>query len=151
MPIYIEIGDDTCAPEESQRIERTAQATLQQQEIAAKSELSIIITDDAQLQELNQQFRDVDAPTDVLSFPADFSDPESGVAYLGEILISYPRVMAQAQSGGHTPEAELQLLVVHGILHLLGHDHGDEAEKAAMWTAQAEIIHALGVNIILPE
>ena len=97
-----------------------------------------------------QQFRDVDAPTDVLSFPAEFSDPESGAAYLGDVLISYPRVVAQTQSGGHTPEAELQLLIVHGILHLLGHDHADEAEKNTMWAAQAEILATLGVEITPP-
>ncbi|MBT3390589.1 MAG: rRNA maturation RNase YbeY [Chloroflexi bacterium] len=150
MSIYIEIGADTCLPGESQRIEAAAQATLAHQGISATSELSIIVTDDAQLHELNQQFRDVDAPTDVLSFPAEFSDPESGAAYLGDVLISYPRVVAQTQSGGHTPEAELQLLIVHGILHLLGHDHADEAEKNTMWAAQAEILATLGVEITPP-
>lgn len=150
MPIYIEIGADTCLPEESQRIEAAALATLAHQGISTTSELSIIVTDDAQLHELNQQFRDVDAPTDVLSFPADFSDPESGAVYLGDVLISYPRVVAQAQSGGHSPEAELRLLIVHGILHLLGHDHADEAEKALMWAAQSEILTTLGVEITPP-
>lgn len=150
MPIYIEIGEDTCLPEESRSIEAAAQAALTHQGIPVASELSIIITDDAQLHELNQQFRDVDAPTDVLSFPADFTDPESGAAYLGDVLISYPRVVAQAQSGGHAPEAELQLLIVHGVLHLLGHDHADQAEKAAMWAAQAEILATLGVEMAPP-
>ena len=100
------------------------------------------------MRELNRQFRNIDAPTDVLSFPADFSDPENGIPYLGDIIISYPSAKEQSYAGGHSIEAELQLLVVHGILHLLGHDHADPEEKADMWAAQKEILHDLGLENI---
>ena len=100
------------------------------------------------MQELNRQYRDIDTPTDVLSFPADFTDPESEAPYLGDILISYPRAEKQAAAGGHSTLAELQLLVVHGVLHLLGFDHAQVQEKAEMWAAQSEILHRLGLEDI---
>ena len=87
----------------------------------------------------------MDAPTDVLSFPASETDPESGITYLGDILVSVPRAHQQAIAAGHSLESEVQLLVVHGILHLMGHDHADADEKARMWQAQAEILAGLGL------
>ncbi|MBK8821687.1 MAG: rRNA maturation RNase YbeY [Anaerolineales bacterium] len=109
-------------------------------------DMTIVLTDDAQLHELNREFLGVDAPTDVLSFPSSESDPETGVPYLGDILISIPRATQQAQAGGHSVEAEAQLLVIHGTLHLLGHDHAEAEEKARMWKAQAEVLERLGLS-----
>jgi probable rRNA maturation factor len=127
-------------------LERAAQEALRSAAMEA-ADLSIVITDDAQLQELNRQYLGSDMPTDVLSFPAEETDPDSGEIYLGDILISLPRANEQASAGGHPVEDELQLLVVHGALHLLGHDHADEAEKAKMWQVQAEILKYLGCSI----
>ena len=110
--------------------------------------MTIVLTDDAQLHELNREFLGVDAPTDVLSFPSSETDPETGVPYLGDILVSIPRATLQAQAAGHPLEAEVQLLVVHGTLHLLGHDHAEAEEKAAMWQAQAEVLSRLGLPFI---
>ncbi len=112
------------------------------------ADLTIVLTDDAQLHELNRDYLGVDAPTDVLSFPADENDPESGVHYLGDILISIPRAKKQAKAAGHPLEAEVQLLVVHGTLHLLGHDHAKVREKARMWKAQAAVMSKLGLGHI---
>lgn len=112
--------------------------------------LTIVLSDDRQLQALNRQYLDIDAPTDVLAFPAGQMDPESGALYLGDVLISEPRARAQAQAGGHALEAELQLLVVHGVLHLLGYDHADEDEKAHMWAAQAAALESLGLELTPP-
>jgi probable rRNA maturation factor len=109
--------------------------------------LSIVIGDDAQLQELNRQFLGLDAPTDVLSFPADEVDPDSGERYLGDVIISLPRAAAQAEAAGHSVQDELQLLVVHGVLHLLGFDHADPDEKERMWGIQAQVLHQLGLTI----
>ena len=114
------------------------------------SDLSIVITGDDQLQELNRKFLGVDAPTDVLSFPTDEDDPDSGVRYLGDILISYPRAAAQANSGGHPIQDELQLLVVHGVLHLLGYDHSEPSERARMWEVQAQALVSLGSPLSPP-
>jgi probable rRNA maturation factor len=108
-----------------------------------------VLADNVRLQELNRNYLGIDAPTDVLSFPASETDPETGARYLGDILISIPRAEEQAQSGGHPLEAELQLLVVHGVLHLLGYDHAETGEKAKMWKAQSEILEALGLSGIV--
>ena len=131
-------------------LERTAQMTLDHvhAEGSRSADLTIVLTDDAQLHELNRDYLGVDAPTDVLSFPADEEDPETGVRYLGDILISIPRAKQQAEAAGHAIEAEVQLLVVHGTLHLLGHDHAKAREKARMWKAQAEVMSKLGLGHI---
>lgn len=126
--------------------ERAALAVLAHQ--STDGDLSIMLTDDAQLHELNQDYLGIDAPTDVLSFPASETDPETGRRYLGDILISVPRAEEQASAAGHELEAEIMLLVVHGTLHLLGHDHAEAAEKARMWKAQAEILAGLGLSDI---
>lgn len=131
---------------------KSAQITLQHQLISPDSEVTIVITGDEQLRKLNQEFRDFDAPTDVLSFPADFTDPETEAPYLGDIVISYPRAEQQAAVVGHSVVNELQLLVVHGVLHLLGYDHASTQEKNEMWTAQKEILVQLGLeNLKIPE
>ena len=131
---------------ESERIDRAASVALKQQSAPDDSELTIVLTDDEQLQDLNRDYRDIDAPTDVLSFPASEADPETGARYLGDILISVQRAEEQAAAAGHPLEAELQLLVVHGVLHLLGYAHGEADEKARMWAAQSEVLASLGLS-----
>ena len=116
--------------------------------LSANADITSVLTDDAQLQELNRDYLGVDAPTDVLSFPASESDPETGAAYLGDILISIPRATQQAQVAGHPVEAEVQLLVVHGVLHLLGHDHAETEEKSRMWAEQEKVLERLGLGHI---
>jgi len=129
-------------------LERAARTTLEHEAQSLDSELSIILTDDARLHELNLNYLGVDSPTDVLSFPASETDPETGGHYIGDILISIPRAEAQAAAAGHSLEAEVQLLVVHGVLHVVGHDHAEPEEKARMWKAQAEILERLGLGQI---
>jgi probable rRNA maturation factor len=129
-------------------LERAARAALEHESQSVDVELSIILTNDARLHELNLNYLGVDAPTDVLSFPSSETDPETGAQYIGDILISIPRARAQAEAAGHLLEAEVQLLVVHGILHLLGHDHAEPEEKVRMWNAQAEVLNRLGLGNI---
>jgi probable rRNA maturation factor len=131
-------------------LRKAAQATLVQQRVQAGVELTIVITGNAQLRSLNRTFRDVDAPTDVLSFATDERLRPDAV-YLGDVIISYPQARAQAKVGGHAVQAELQLLVVHGVLHLLGHDHYTEAEKNVMWKAQAAVLKKLGAAFTEPQ
>jgi probable rRNA maturation factor len=133
---------------ESALLQRAALFTLEQESAPADADMTIVLTDDAQLHELNREFLGVDAPTDVLSFPASESDPETGLPYLGDILISIPRATEQARAAGHPVEAEVQLLVVHGTLHLMGHDHAEAEEKERMWKAQAEVLLRLGLSYI---
>ena len=129
-------------------LERAARAALEHESEALESDLSIVLTDEARLQQLNRDYLRIDAPTDVLSFPASETDPETGARYIGDILISVPRAQSQADAAGHALESEVQLLVVHGMLHLLGHDHGEPGEKARMWKAQGEILESLGLGNI---
>jgi probable rRNA maturation factor len=151
--IYIELKQDFS---DAALLEHAARLTLDTStppsndfEFALSSvDMTIVLTDDAQLQELNRDYLGVDAPTDVLSFPASEADPETGAPYLGDILISIPRAKQQAEAAGHSVEAEVQLLVVHGTLHLLGHDHASAGEKARMWKAQAEVMSGLGLSHI---
>jgi len=132
-------------------LERAARAALTHQKQSPDVDLSIVLTDDARLRQLNRDYLGIDAATDVLSFPASESDgsetdPETGSPYLGDILISIPRAKAQAKAAGHALELEVQLLVVHGVLHLLGHDHAKPKEKSKMWKAQAQILESLGLG-----
>ena len=134
------------APENLSDLERAGLHTLQQAG-AQPSDFTIVITDDAELHELNRRFLGIDAPTDVLSFPTDETDPDTGLPYLGDILISYPRAAAQASAGKHSVQDELRLLVVHGTLHLLGYDHATPADKARMWELQGEALKRLGSRV----
>jgi probable rRNA maturation factor len=131
-------------------LRKTAQATLDQQRVKNHVELTIVITGNAQLRALNRTFREVDAPTDVLSF-ATTDQLQPDTVYLGDVIISYSKAKEQAQAGGHPVEAEVQLLVVHGVLHLLGHDHYTEAEKNVMWKAQAAALKKLGAAVTEPK
>jgi rRNA maturation RNase YbeY len=127
-------------------LEDSARAVLEHESVDSNVSLSIVLTDDSKLRELNREYLGIDAPTDVLSFPASETDPETGVRYLGDILISIPRALEQAGAAGHGLEGEVQLLVIHGVLHLLGHDHAGAEEKARMWAAQAEVLERLGLS-----
>jgi probable rRNA maturation factor len=127
-------------------LERAARFTLDHEAAPVDSELTIVLSDDTQLRELNKQYLGIDAPTDVLSFASDEVDPETNVPYIGDVILSIPRALEQAQAAGHSVEAEAQLLVVHGTLHLLGHDHAEPEEKARMWQAQAEVLVRLGLS-----
>ena len=126
--------------------ERAAEAAVRFANPEQEAELTILLTGDEQVRELNRQYREIDASTDVLSFPAGDIDPDSGNLYLGDLVISLPRALSQAETEGHPAQEELRLLVVHGVLHLLGYDHADEQEQAEMWAAQREILSRLDTD-----
>lgn len=152
--INVLIADPYLGQVDPMLLEQAAEAALQHQTGSLDRDLSVVIEEDARLHELNNTFLGIDAPTDVLSFPAeeDEPDPETGQVYLGDVIISYPRALEQSAAAGHSVQDELRLLVVHGVLHLLGHDHAEPDEKAAMWSAQSEILNNLGTHIArLPE
>ena len=130
-------------------LRRVTTEALRREGVKGEVALSVVITDDEAVQELNRQFRDVDAPTDVLTFGSGEEDEFVFVtapgesAYLGDVVISYPRAVAQAEEYDHSINRELALLAVHGVLHLLGYDHVDEAERTEMWAKQDEILGSL--------
>ncbi|HHS97007.1 MAG TPA: rRNA maturation RNase YbeY [Chloroflexi bacterium] len=154
QPYWIEVHVEGDWPVEKDLLSRAARATLIHQN-APSVEVAIVVSDDDSLRELNRRFRGVDKPTDVLAFPDETRGPFVGAPgfprYLGDVVISYPRAREQAEQAGHTVEAELQLLVVHGVLHLLGYDDQSEPERGRMWAAQKAILNALDVQVNLPE
>jgi probable rRNA maturation factor len=129
-------------------------AALSLQRVQPICELAVVVTDARVSQELNRRHRGVDAPTDVLAFshvaPGRFVEAPGQSHYLGDVVIAYPKASEQADELGHTVEAEIQLLAVHGVLHLLGYDDGTDAKRARMWTAQEEVIAHLGIRVTVP-
>lgn len=128
-------------------MERAALETLRQQS-APDADLTLVLTNDHVIHELNRNFLGTDAPTDVLSFPAGETDPETERRYLGDVIISLPRAREQAGGAGHPVDAEVQLLIIHGVLHLLGYDHAEAEGKNRMWAAQTQILERLGLENI---
>jgi probable rRNA maturation factor len=156
--IYVQIAEALSQSEYAQQaaqidlevLQRAAQKTLDLDGTQSQADLSLVLTDDGQVRALNAQYMGIDAPTDVLSFSGGETDPDTQSYYLGDVVVSYPQALLQAQAGGHTLMDELQLLVVHGALHLLGYDHAEDAEKARMWARQAEILSYLGCAVTMP-
>ena len=124
-----------------------AQLTLDIENVSQESSLSVVIGDDKLLKKLNSQYRQIDSATDVLSFPSGELDPDTNMRYLGDVVISLARAEYQASFGGHRLEDELQLLVVHGVLHLLGYDHEEAADKKKMQAAQDKILAQLAIKL----
>ncbi len=126
--------------------------TLRHEQQKPPLEVTLLLTDDEQLQSLNNAYRGINEPTDVLSFESGETMPgmKQDETYLGDIVISVPMAERQAKQGGHSLKSELQLLTVHGTLHLLGYDHEEPDEKDRMWWAQASILAQLGAEITGP-
>jgi probable rRNA maturation factor len=148
-PITILI-DDPFLPLVDTEALRTVVARALTAEGQPDGELTLVITDDTQVQELNQTYRGLDEPTDVLSFAAQESQPDAdgvnfvsapeAARYLGDIIIAFPYAAANAAAQGRAVRDELALLAVHGTLHLLGYDHGSAEEEEVMWAHQAQIL-----------
>ena len=128
-----------------------------------EAEVNLTLTDNDAIQKINREYRNMDRPTDVLSFPmldlktaGDFSDledtaednfnPDTGEALLGDIMISVPKVMEQAEAYGHTVKREFAFLIVHSVLHLLGYDHMTPEEAAFMENKQKSILKELNIT-----
>lgn len=154
MPIALQIDDTFTRQIDHEAIRQAVQTTLSTVRPNTASSLTVVITDKAQVQTLNAEYRGVDKPTDVLSFvhePDDFVLPDAiEELYLGDIIIAYPIAAAQAEAAGHTTQAELMLLTVHGCLHLLGYDHDTPTNKTAMWQQQQQLMSQLNLAHIQP-
>jgi probable rRNA maturation factor len=123
-------------------------------EDADPTELGVVISDDATVRELNRRYLGVDEPTDVLSFglggkgDALFVLPPGEAAPLGEVIISYPTAVRQAEEQGHSVEAEVAHLLVHGILHLLGYDHLEAEDERVMRRREEEILEDMDLEAV---
>ena len=135
-------------------IRRTIRTALAAEGLTAPCEVDVLLTDDDGIHEINRTMRDVDRPTDVLSFPEfelipgqlpgpEDADPGTGLIPLGDMVLSMERVAAQAREYGHSKRRELSYLVTHSVLHLLGYDHLDEGPMKAQMRAREEAIMAL--------
>lgn len=144
--IEIEIDQNFSDQVEISDLQAVADKVLAITETSLESEIGLQIIEDAQMQQLNLQYMGINSPTDVLSFPVPFQNPDTGNPYLGDILISYPTAARQAEAAGHPVAEEICLLLVHGILHLLGYDHLTTEDKTAMWDIQDTILTALQIN-----
>ncbi|MCP4164466.1 MAG: rRNA maturation RNase YbeY [Chloroflexi bacterium] len=128
------------------RLHRAVAATLEEEGMVGN--ITLIISDDPMVTDLNRRFLGNDGPTDVLSFPTQseadlFTNAPEEELYLGDIIIAYPFSAAQAVRHNQPIDDELDLLAVHGTLHLLGYDHAELAEKGVMWARQEAIIGVL--------
>ena len=138
--IEVEIEDaawTAALPEPAATVERAAAAALG----AVEGDVVVLLTDDAAVQDLNARFRDRDRPTNVLSFPA----AESAAPHLGDLVLAFGVCAAEAEAQGKSLADHLSHLTVHGVLHLLGRDHEDEAEAEAMEAEERSILASLGV------
>ena len=141
-------------------LRRVIPAALEAEGVSFPCEVDVLFTDDAGIQAINREQRDVDRPTDVLSFPMfDLTagtpptlddvevDPGTGLVPLGDMVLSLERAQAQGAEYGHGPERETAYLAVHSVLHLLGYDHLDEGpQKARMRAREEAILGELGIT-----
>lgn len=139
-----------------------AQQILDSENCPYEASVNLVITDNEEIKRVNAEFRSINAPTDVLSFPmipfetpADYSVVEDQDEYfdldtdellLGDVMISVDRVFSQAEEYGHSTEREFSFLFAHSMLHLLGYDHMEPEEAAVMEAKQAQALKALGIN-----
>lgn len=107
---------------------------------------TLVLADDAMVQDLNKRFRGQDKPTNVLSFPAgDVGMPVEGERHLGDVILAYETVVREAEAGALTLDHHLVHLIVHGVLHLAGHDHIDERDAVVMEDTETAILATLGI------
>lgn len=151
MSYLIDVQNDARYPVDTDRLRAAAEVVLVQESAVGDSAMTIVLTDDATVAALNRQYRDVDMPTDVLSFPADQPELPGEGLYLGDLVIAVPYAMAQADHAGHDHMASFALLVVHGTLHLMGYNHDTPERRHVMWAAQDRALETLGLpNTLVP-
>ena len=139
-------------------IKKAVNRALDAENIDAPCIVSVLLTDDEGIREMNRQFRDTDRSTDVLSFPlnelqpGDFdadiceTDPGTGSVMLGDILINIPQCAVQGEEFGHGFDRELTYLTVHSVLHLLGYDHIKPEDETVMTARQEEVLSRFGIE-----
>lgn len=142
-------------PNEEKLIKEVVSRVLEEEKVLPEVDVYITLTDNEEIHKINKEYRDVDRPTDVLSFPMYERDEIAGLKndtndeiekILGDIIVSIEKVREQAEEYGHSFERELAYLVTHGMLHLLGYDHMIEEEKAVMRKREEEILETLNIT-----
>ncbi len=164
MTFYVENETDTTfdfSPEEI--VKKVAEAVLDEEKCPYETEISVLLTDNEGIWQYNKQYREIDRPTDVLSFPnlsfetisdfdtacseeADCFHPDTGELILGDIIISVDKVQEQAATYGHSMLREFSFLVAHSMLHLCGYDHMEPEDAKLMEQKQDKILNTLGIT-----
>ena len=150
--IMIEVDPAYVGEVDAEHLIEVAVHVLLQEGIAGPLELGIWITNEGEIQTLNRTYRNVDSTTDVLSFGTDddedrpFVQAPGSVRHLGDIAISFPHVVRQAEEYGHSRERELSYLLVHGVLHLIGYDHEEAEDTKRMREHEETVLGALGIT-----
>ena len=139
------------AKPDRRRLKAACEAALAGEGVSGPVILTITLVDDDEIRMINQQHRNIDKATDVLSFPlideADtFALPPGAPRELGDVVVSYPRAVAQAEEYGHSVERELAYLIVHGVLHIMGHDHEVPDEQAVMREREEAAMTVVGLT-----
>ena len=158
---YEEEGENTLPLACEELAKEVVDAALEYIGCPYEAQVNLLLTTDEQIKEMNRDFRGIDRPTDVLSFPMveyeipgefdfledqeDCFDPESGELVLGDIVISKDKVMEQAKAYGHSAKREFAFLIAHSVLHLTGYDHIDEEERLVMEEKQRAILERLNI------
>ena len=162
MTLYFEEEGELTLPLDCEALaKQIIEGALDYIECPYEAEVNLLLTMNEQIHEMNRDFREIDRPTDVLSFPmieytapGDFDfleqqeecfDPESGELVLGDIVISKEKVLAQAEEYGHSPMREYAFLIAHSVLHLTGYDHMEDEERQVMEQKQREIMERLDI------
>ena len=139
---------------DEKRIMDIVKACMVSENLEFDCEVGVTFTDNDGIRELNREHRDIDRETDVLSFPmlSDVNDisefdinPENGLVYLGDIVISLEKAKEQSEEYGHTFQREIAYLTVHSMMHLFGYDHMEDGEKAVMREHEEAVLTELGI------
>jgi probable rRNA maturation factor len=149
QPVSIEIANESGVDIDTDAILSVARYTLAETGVSPLAELSILLVDAAYMADLNHRWMGSDGPTDVLAFPMEEGSLDRGPVedtgeptLLGDIVLCPEVARTQAANAGHSAAAELELLTVHGALHLLGYDHAEPEEEREMFALQARLLHS---------
>ena len=162
MTLYFEEEGSLKLPLECEELaKKVIEAAIDYEDCPYETEVNLLLTMNEEIHQMNMEFREIDRPTDVLSFPMvdyeepgefdfleeafEYFHPESGELMLGDIVISKEKVVEQAEEYGHSIEREYAFLIAHSMLHLFGYDHMEEDERAVMEAKQKEILEHLQI------
>lgn len=164
MTFYVENETDAVpAFDVDTVIQLVAQETLDMEGCPYEAQVNILLTDNGGIQVYNKEYREIDRPTDVLSFPnidfmspsdfsqvenepADYFEPDTGELILGDIIVSLDKVREQALEFGHSEKREFAFLIAHSMLHLCGYDHEEKTEAKVMEEKQKRVLDSLGIT-----
>lgn len=147
MTVEFSVEDDVAAAWDEDRITALIDGIAARELPGADYILSVHLVGDATIRALNAEHRAKDAATDVLSFPLHepgFVLPPGEPVHLGDVVVSYPRAVSQAEEYGHSVQREMAYLVAHGVLHVLGYDHEEESDRLRMRQKEEDALQPLG-------